>query len=424
MGLNQKTIDRPASADIGAADLHEAFNPEVRSQVFQTVIGTVQQRLFDPSLNGKDWDRLVASRSDRVLNAATADEFVEEVRALVTELELHPLDFFQEQRATAPFHRIARATLYRHQDRWMLQDVHLDGPADRNGLVPGDQVTAINGTAVHPPAPVSVPAGNTLSLSVLKRGGATAEVVLNPQGPAERKGTRYVSASKPESDLGLLKITMFPGLVGVDMAAAIDKAIAELAGCNRLIIDLRGNPGGGSANLRLMSCMTPQKIPVGYSLTRPRAQTGYRREDLPQFRRIPSNKFALIWLALRFKWVDKSIVVVTEGLGQQSFRGKIVLLVNEHTTSGSEIVAGFAREHKLATIVGSRTAGRLLGWSSLPVGHGFRLTLPVSNYITWSGRCFENSGIEPDIEEPFQPELALAGRDGQLEAAIRVARSL
>jgi len=48
----------------------------------------------------------------------------------------------------------------------------------------------------------------------------------------------------------------------------------------------------------------------------------------------------------------------------------------------------------------------------------------VSNYITWSGRCFENSGIEPDIEEPFRPELALAGRDGQLEAAIRVARSL
>jgi len=201
-------------------------------------------------------------------------------------------------------------------------------------------------------------------------------VVFNPQGPAERKATRYVTASKPEPDLGLLKITMFPGLVGVDMAAAIDKAIAELAGCNRLIIDLRGNPGGGSANLRLMSYMTPQKIPVGYSLTRPRAQTGYRREDLPQFRRIPSSKLALIWLALRFKWVDKSIVVVTEGLGRQSFQGKIVLLVNEHTTSGSEIVAGFAREHKLTTIVGNRTAGRLLGWSSLPGGHGFRLTLP------------------------------------------------
>ena len=306
----------------------------------------------------------------------------------------------------------------------MLQDVHLDGPADRSGLVPGDQVTAINGTAVRPPAPVSVPAGGTVTLSVLKRGGSTAEEVLDPQGPAERKGTRYVTASKPEPDLGLLKITMFPGLVGVDLAAAIDKAIAELVGCNRLIIDLRGNPGGGSANLRLMSYMTPQKIPVGYSLTRPRAEMGYRREDLPQFRRIPSSKFALIWLALRFKWVDKSIVVVTEGLGRQSFQGKIVLLVNEHTTSGSEIVAGFAREHKLTTIVGSRTAGRLLGWSSLPVGHGFRLTLPVSNYITWSGRCFENSGIEPDIEEPFRPEFALAGRDGQLEAAIRVARSL
>jgi C-terminal processing protease CtpA/Prc len=240
----------------------------------------------------------------------------------------------------------------------------------------------------------------------------------------ERKAARYVLASEPEPGVGLLKVTMFPGLVGVDMAAAIDQAISSLASVERLIVDLRGNPGGGSANLRLMSYFTPQKIPVGYSLTRPRAQAGYRREDLPQFRRIPSNKLALIWLALRFKWVDKSIVVVTEGLSRQRFQGKIVLLVNEHTTSGAEIVAGFAHENRLATIVGSRTAGRLLGWASLPMGHGFRLTIPVSNYITWEGRCFENSGVEPDIAEPFQPELALTGRDNQLEAAVRVARSL
>lgn len=422
MGLNQKTIDRPTTP--AGQDADQAFTRDVRGQVLQTVAGTVRQRLFDPSLNGKDWDQIVASRSEGVLDAATPEAFVDRVKALVSELDLHPLDFFQEQRAKAPFHRIARATVHPYQERWMLQDVHVDGPADQAGLVPGDQIVAINGTAVRASKSLIVPSGGSLALTVLKRSGAKAEFELKPQGPAERKVTRYVLVSEPEPGVGLLKVTMFPGLVGVDMAAAIDKAISSLSNCERLIVDLRGNPGGGSANLRLMSYLTPQKIPVGYSLTRPRAQAGYRREELPQFRRIPSNKLALIWLALRFKWVDKSIVVVTEGLGRQKFHGKIVLLVNEHTTSGAEIVVGFARENKLATIVGSRTAGRLLGWASLPVGHGFRLTIPVSNYITWEGRCYENSGMAPDVDEPFRPELALAGQDNQLEAAIRVARSL
>jgi C-terminal processing protease CtpA/Prc len=58
------------------------------------------------------------------------------------------------------------------------------------------------------------------------------------------------------------------------------------------------------------------------------------------------------------------------------------------------------------------------------VGHGFRLTIPVSNYIMWEGRCFENSGVEPDVDEPFRPELALARQDNQLEVAMRVGRSL
>jgi hypothetical protein len=55
MGLNQKAIHWLTSGEAGGADLHQEFNREVRSHVFQSVIGTVRQRLFDPSLNGKDW---------------------------------------------------------------------------------------------------------------------------------------------------------------------------------------------------------------------------------------------------------------------------------------------------------------------------------------------------------------------------------
>jgi len=63
----------------------------------------------------------------------------------------------------------------------------------------------------------------------------------------------------------------------------------------------------------------------------------------------------------RFAFSDKSIVMVTEGLGPQPFHGRIVLLVNQHTASAAETITGFARENKLAIIVGTKTAGQVLG---------------------------------------------------------------
>jgi hypothetical protein len=63
-------------------------------------------------------------------------------------------------------------------------------------------------------------------------------------------------------------------------------------------------------------------------------------------------------------FVEKSILVVTEGLGQQRFHGRVVLLVNEHTASAGEMVSAFAEENSLATIVGANTPGRLLSGSA------------------------------------------------------------
>jgi carboxyl-terminal processing protease len=65
--------------------------------------------------------------------------------------------------------------------------------------------------------------------------------------------------------------------------------------------------------------------------------------------------------AIRPDHVDqKPIVLQTEGLGKQPFHGRIVLLVDRHTASAAEMIVAFARENKLATIVGEKTAGRLL----------------------------------------------------------------
>lgn len=143
---------------------------------------------------------------------------------------------------------------------------------------------------------------------------------------------------------------MFPGAVGIDLAKMLDVAFAHLRDATRVIVDLRGNTGGGIGGLRLMSYLTPGKTEVGYSLTRSRKEKGYKREELPTFGRIPSHKPTLLWLALRYGFIDKSIVVVTEGLGARRFHGRVAILVNEHTASAGEMVAAFAAENRLATL--------------------------------------------------------------------------
>jgi hypothetical protein len=176
--------------------------------------------------------------------------------------------------------------------------------------------------------------------------------------------------------------------------------------------------------LRLMSYLTPNKLPVGYSLTRRRAQKGYRKEDLARFGRIPSRKIALIWLAVRYGFVDKSIAVITEGLGAKRFHGRIVLLVNEHSASASEVIAAFAQENKLARIVGASTVGRLLSGDPHRVGHGYVLVVPTAAYITWHGQYIEGKGITPDHPVAWSLEAAREGRDNQLERALEVVKAL
>lgn len=403
-----------------------SFSLDVRRQLFDNVTAVVRDRFFDPRFNGHDWNGLVHSRRERVLGAEEPAGFVFEMQDLLNQLGVNPVHFFHQSGAVVPFQRVAWATLFPTSQQWIFQDVHLDGPAFNAGIEPGDILLAINQVPVHPAQPVELPAAAAVTLTIEKRDGKRISVNLQhlPSNKTGSQPPRIVSCSQPANGVGYIKVSRFPGLVGVDLAKDIDGAFRQLANCERLIVDLRGNPGGGSANLRLMSYFTPDRLPVGYSLTRQRAARGYRREELPQFRRIPSSKVALIWLALRFKFADKSIVVVTEGFGRRRFHGNMVLLVNQHTTSGAEIVAGFAREHRLATIVGQRTAGRLFGWSTFRLEYGYRLVLPVSNYVTWEGKCFEGEGIRPDFEVDFAPDAAREGRDNQLEQAVLVAKSL
>jgi C-terminal processing protease CtpA/Prc len=232
---------------------------------------------------------------------------------------------------------------------------------------------------------------------------------------------RAVVASVSDG-IGVLKVSLFPGKLGIDFARDVLNAVGtKLKGINALIIDLRGNPGGGAGGLRLMSLLTPGSLPIGYSLDRKLAESGYDKTVLPRFNRIPKSKWMIPLLALRYAR-KKSVVLETEGLGPQGFHGRIVVLVNEHTTCASEMVALFAQERTLATIVGMPTPGRLVSHRGFGIGHGFTLVIPTGAYVSWMGTRLDGTGVQPDVERDWSYDDILRDAcDVQLQKARELA---
>jgi C-terminal processing protease CtpA/Prc len=139
---------------------------------------------------------------------------------------------------------------------------------------------------------------------------------------------------------------------------------------------------------------------------------------------MPSTRAELVVTLARFAFRDKSVMLLTQGLGQQPFHNRIVVLVNEWTNSAAEMVTNFAAENNLATIVGQKTRGNVLGAANFRVGGGYWLRLPVFGWFTSKGRSLEGSGVDPDVSLEMSPETLAEGSDTQLTKAIEIVRAL
>jgi len=348
---------------------------------------------------------------------------------LVRKLGTSHTGFFHQSVRRVPG-RLAIGASFRRAEtgagaRWVAQDVHEGGPGRAAGLRPLDVLTAINGKPVNPPDAPMFPMGTEVALEV-QRGSDELTLQISIPAPRSRKqpyAEPEAVVSKPLSaDTGYLKVSILPGLLGLDVARAIDRGVAELSLFDNLLLDLRGHLGGGLGVLRLMSHLTPGKLPIGYTVTRKRAETGYDKNKLRRLDRLPTdlpNPVAIASMAIQFIGRDPSVLLVSEGLGPKRWHGRIAILVNEHTVSAGEMVAAFASENGLAKLVGTETAGRLIPGSGFKVGYGYMLVMPKAEYVTWRGQRFEGSGVKPDFDVPWVP-LASANGDNQAEAALRI----
>ena len=104
-----------------------------------------------------------------------------------------------------------------------------------------------------------------------------------------------------------------------------------------------------------------------------------------------------------------------------SIQGPKVMLIDETAGSGGDLLPWMFRKFKLGTLVGKRTWGGLVGTLGFPVlMDGGYVTAPNLAIWTEDGWVVENEGVPPDVEVEQTPADVIAGRDPQLERAIRI----
>jgi carboxyl-terminal processing protease len=84
------------------------------------------------------------------------------------------------------------------------------------------------------------------------------------------------------------------------------------------------------------------------------------------------------------------------------------------------MLASFASEHRLATIIGTKTAGNVLGAVNQRVGAGYWLRVPVFGWYTPTGKCLEGQGVSPDLDADVDPASLDAAIDQQGRRAVEV----
>ena len=402
-----------------------------RRAILDKVLATLDKRFYKhEKLNG-DWRAAVDHHRPLIEAADTADGFEKSMSDLLAELHTSHLGFFHGSARRASSRAALSATYLADEtpfgERWIFQDVHSGGAASNAGIESGDILLSVEGREIAPPEHPVFVMGKQTSLEIVGRDDQRRAVPVDVARPKGKKlhfvEPKLVEARHLENGLGYLKVAMFPGLVGVEVANEISRAVEGLGKIDSLIVDLRGNTGGGIGALRVMSLLTPDRIPVGFALDKKRVKPNLdsEKQRFRRFHAIPASKKALWMLALKFAptmLAKMPIVLETEGLGRKEFHGRMTLLVNRHTASAAEMIVAFARENNLANIIGEKTAGKLLSATSVKVGGGFRLALPTGAYYTWKGSILEGTPIEPDELIEFAWRAALANKDSQLQFAI------
>jgi carboxyl-terminal processing protease len=187
------------------------------------------------------------------------------------------------------------------------------------------------------------------------------------------------------------------GLIRFDIwmlptALAFNKAIDQFRDADGIIIDLRGNIGG---------------------------MVGMIIGTAGHFLKEPVNLGAMMARDNTFQLPANPRFVGASGQPVTPYEGPVAVLVDEITASASEVFTGAMQELGRVRVFGRRSSGQALPamLDELPNGDAFYH--PISDFVTGKGTRFEGRGVVPDEEIPLERAALLAGKDADVERAVK-----
>jgi tricorn protease len=402
----------PASGGYAFTVNHDVDLGRKHQAAFDMAWRTMRDNWYDDRLNSREWDR-VREKYREAADTPDLDALGTLVQLMLGELNGSHLGF-RTGTLTPPSTDPAAAEPTSSDGRWRLITHHLgvrfdpsfkgpglkvrdvlpDGPADqtRSRLNAGDVILSIDGM------PVDATLDSTLALNGppghefhLKVKGATGErdVVLRPTTFVRARQLLYKKWLKDNRD-AVTKLS--DGKLGYLHISAMDmrsfyKFEEELydagAGKDGLVIDVRENGGGSTADHLLTALTQPRHaiaVPRGGGPGYPQDRTVYATWDKP-----------------------------------------IVVLCNQNSFSNAEIFSHAIKTLKRGHVVGVPTAGGVISTGGTAIMDIGFLRLPGRGwFVIGSGEDMERNGAVPDYIVWPQPGDAATGKDAQVEKAVQV----
>lgn len=368
--------------------------------LFDEICGLVEERFHDPVIVRGEFQTIKKETRQKIHDISTQHDFSEEVNHMLKRLGtshtyyLSPRDYEYYHLAAVFSPLEAIKTLFHHR-KVMYPSVgiiteNLDGhvfivsvlpgsKAEKAGLLSGDEIMGVNGKPYQTIDSLTDNVDKEVDFEIKRdvsgpgRTISVKPVMINPKKEmleAEENSIRVIESQGKK--IGYIHIYSY---AGEEYHEAFLSAIlwGPLRDADALIIDLRYGLGG--ADPAYLNVFNPD-VPV-------------------------------------ITWKDNT---GQTGRFDSQWRKPAVYLVNKASRSGKEILAFGARKFHLATVIGERTAGAVVGGSLFPLSNGDLLYLAVRSSEI-DGVNLEGVGVAPDIEVPMDIRYS-RGKDPQLMRAI------
>ena len=265
-------------------------------------------------------------------------------------------------------------------------------PGEKAGLLPEDVLVEVNGESVS---------GMELSEVVDKVKNSqdqVAHLTIAREGESEyleidvhleEVNIPVVQSEMLEDNIGYIALYEFTEQTEPQYMEAFEALKDQ--GMERLIIDVRNNPGG----LLTSVCDILEDILPEGLIVYTEDKNGEREEYTCD--------------------------------GENELDIPLAVLVNGNSASASEIFAGAIQDYSKGTIVGTTTFGKGIVQSLIPFNDGSAIKTTTAKYYTPSGKCIHGTGIQPDVEvelsEGLKQETSISHEeDNQLQKAIEVVK--